>query len=259
MQSEIVYLMYHELEVPGHEVCNSDAGYLRYVLRLSDFAQQMNALKDAGWMGVSASRALSSPNSKVVAITFDDGCETDFLGAAPVLRSLSFNATFYITCGLVGARGYLTREQLCQLSNHGFEIGCHSMTHAYLPDLDDTALHYEVADGKVCLENILGCPVKHFSCPGGRCDRRVKDAVRAAGYSSLATSQPHANSKVTDPYALGRAPVMRATTLQQFEALCQGRGLWKMSLQAGVHHSAMRILGNTFYDRVRGVVLSRTD
>jgi len=257
MGSEIVYLMYHELEVPGRTVCSLDPGYFRYVVPLSDFAQQMEALKEDGWTGVSVGEALSTPADKAVVITFDDGCETDFVAAAPVLRSLNFNATFYITSGFVGARGYLTTEQLRELYKLGFEIGCHSMTHAYLPDLNDADLRHEIADSKFYLEDILDCSVTHFSCPGGRCNRRVKNAVRAAGYRSLATSWPHSNSTFPEPYALGRTVVMRRTPLPQFEALCRGRGLWKLSLRAGVYHGAMRILGSSFYDRVRGAVLSK--
>jgi peptidoglycan/xylan/chitin deacetylase (PgdA/CDA1 family) len=257
MQSAIVYLMYHELEVLGRKVCSLDPGYLRYVVRLSDFAKQMRALKEDGWRGISVGEALLNPASKLVAITFDDGCESDFVAAAPILRSVNFNATFYITAGLVGAQGYLTREQLRELYNLSFEIGCHSMTHAYLPDLNDAALRHEIVDSKSCLEDILGRAVTHFSCPGGRCSGRVKNAVRAAGYCSLATSRPHSNSRSPELYALGRTVVMRSTALPQFEALCRGRGLWKLSLRAGVHHGAMRILGNSFYDRVRGAVLSK--
>lgn len=259
MQSEIVYLMYHELEVPGRQVCNSDPGYVRYVLPISDFTQQMHALKDGGWTGICVSEALAAPREKAVAITFDDGCETDLVAAAPVLQTLGFHATFYVSYAFLGTPGYLSQKQVQELQARGFEIGSHSMTHAYLPDLDEAALHYEIADSKVYLEHLLGGSVAHFSCPGGRCNRRVKELVQSAGYRSLATSRPHANSRFTDPYALGRAPVLRGTTLQQFQAMCRGFGLWRMNLGVGMRQSAMRILGNAFYDRLRGAVLSKSN
>ena len=76
-----------------------------------------------------------SPVGKTVCITFDDGCETDLLAAAPILKEFGFGATFYITVGFLGKPGYLSEAQVRNLSALGFEIGCHSLTHPYLPTL----------------------------------------------------------------------------------------------------------------------------
>ena len=37
MASQIVFLMYHELEMPGRALCQREPGYTRYVLPLDDF------------------------------------------------------------------------------------------------------------------------------------------------------------------------------------------------------------------------------
>jgi peptidoglycan/xylan/chitin deacetylase (PgdA/CDA1 family) len=255
MESEIVYLMYHELETSGRPLCQTEAGYVRYILAAADFRVQMQWLKDADWQGVSVSQALTFPAKPGVTITFDDGCETDLLMAAPILKEFGFGATFYVTTGLVGTRGYLSASQVRELHDLGLEIGCHSMTHAYLPDLDDARLHAEVAGAKGKLEQILGQPVEHFSCPGGRYDQRVKDVARTAGYRTVATSQTHANSPSSDPFELGRVAVMRDTGLRTFAAWCQGRGLWHLTVRDSLRHGAKRILGNSFYDRIRATVL----
>ena len=255
-RSEIVYLMYHELEMPRRKPCNAEPGYMRYVLQMADFVEQMKNLQGAGWRGASVSEVLQTVRPKTVVVTFDDGCETDLLAAAPVLQLLKFGATFYTTCDWVGRRSFLSRQQLRELSDLGFEIGSHSMSHSYLPDMNDAELRHEVSDSKSWLEDVIGLPVKHFSCPGGSFDSRVKRAVQAAGYSSLATSRPRANSRATDVYELGRAVVVQNTSIKQFEALYKGEGLWKMNLRAGINQSAKRILGNTFYDRLRSAVLS---
>jgi peptidoglycan/xylan/chitin deacetylase (PgdA/CDA1 family) len=255
MEPEIVYLMYHELEIPDRPLCQTEAGYVRYILAASGFRAQMQSLKEANWRGVSVGEALTSPVQPGVVITFDDGCETDLLAAAPILNDFAFGATFYITSGLVGSPGYLSAAQVRELSRQGFEIGCHSMTHAYLPDLDDARLNEEIVEAKLRLEQILGRVVEHFSCPGGRFDQRVKQVAREAGYHTLATSHTHANSHSSDRYALGRVAVMRETPLRTFTAWCQGRGLWQLAVREGVRHGAKRILGNSFYDRVRATML----
>jgi peptidoglycan/xylan/chitin deacetylase (PgdA/CDA1 family) len=251
----IVFLMYHELELPGRSACQSEPGYVRYVLPASEFQAQMQSLKQLGMHGLSVSDALAFPDEPAVAITFDDGCETDVLTAAPILRELGFGATFYVTVGFLGRRGYMSHEQLRELRDSSFEIGCHSLTHPYLTDLDDAGLHREIVEAKRQLEELAGKPIKHFSCPGGRYDRRVVKIARAAGYGSVANSRTHANSKSTDPFALGRVAVLRGTPPQKFAAFCHGRGLWQLTARDTVQATARRFLGNSVYDRVRAVLL----
>ena len=256
-EPRIVFLMYHELELPDRPLCQSEPGYVRYILLAQDFLVQMERLKMADWRGVDVTSALRFQEAQSVAITFDDGCESDLLVAAPMLRQLGFGATFYITAGFLGRRGYMSPTQLRELSNLGFEIGCHSMTHAYLSDLDDAGLHREIVEAKLQLEQIIGKPIEHFSCPGGRYNRRVVQVVRDAGYRSMATSSANSNSPSTDPFELGRIPVMRETTLKSFEELYRGDALWKVTMQNAVRNIAKRLLGNSFYDRVRSFVLDQ--
>jgi peptidoglycan/xylan/chitin deacetylase (PgdA/CDA1 family) len=250
-----VYLMYHEIELPGRSMCQSAPGYVRYVVKESTFRDQLTWMKDNGWHGLSVGQALATECTQDVALTFDDGCETDLITAAPLLRQLQYNATFYITVGFLGNRGFLSNAQLRELSDQGFEIGCHSMTHAYLSDLCAKDLQYEMVDSKKALEQITGRSVEHFSCPGGRWSSRVAKVARKAGYQSLATSRMAENTSGTDPFALGRVVVMRATDETSFQLLCRGHGLWRMRLQDWPRGLAQQILGNRVYDRLRARLL----
>ena len=251
----IIYLMYHELELPGRSLCDSESGYTRYVLPEHDFRAQVEHLKTSGFRGLSVGQALTFPEGSNIAITFDDGCETDLLAAAPILRQSGFGATFYITSGRLGNRGHLSASQLKELNGQGFEIGCHSMTHAFLTDLDDVGLKREIVDAKAQLEQILGEPVNHFSCPGGRYDQRVAAVARAAGYRTVATSRIHANSNDTDVLALGRVTILRGLPIKDFAAICSGAALSRLRAQSAVRDALKRLLGNSFYDRIRAVLL----
>src|SRR5437660_8464983 len=108
----MVYLMYHELELPGRPLRETESGYVRYVLSESDFRAQVLWLREDGWQGMSVSQALDSPQDRAVAITFDDGTETDLIAAGPVLKEAGFQATFYVTVGFLGKRGYMSASQL---------------------------------------------------------------------------------------------------------------------------------------------------
>jgi hypothetical protein len=48
------------------------------------------------------------------------------------------------------------------------------------------------------MEQIVGQPLDHFSCPCGRCDQRVVTVARAAGCRMIDTSRIPANSRNTD-------------------------------------------------------------
>jgi peptidoglycan/xylan/chitin deacetylase (PgdA/CDA1 family) len=254
-RSSIIYLMYHELELPGRRLCHSESGYTRYVLLERDFRAHMEYLKANGFRGLSVGQALTFPEGSSIAITFDDGSETDLLAAAPILNQMGFGATFYITAGWLGNQGHLSTSQLKELSGQGFEIGCHSMAHALLTDLDEAGLKREIADAKSHLEQILGTPVDHFSCPGGRYDHRVARVARAAGYRTVATSRIQVNSPDTDAFALGRVAILRDLPTKDFAAICSGEALRRLRAQNTVRDAVKQLLGNSFYDRVRGLLL----
>lgn len=250
-----VFLMYHELELPGRSLVQSEPGYVRYILREADFRAQIAWLHEQGWRGLNVSESIGAQVEKSVVITFDDGCETDLIAAAPILRGAGFHATFYATAGFVGKPGYLSQSQLRELHSSGFEIGCHSMTHAHLNDLEEQALRVEIVDARARLEDAIGLAVEHFSCPGGRYNGRVLAAARQAGYRSVATSNPHANLPSTDPFCLGRVAIMRDMSAKEFQNICRGENLWRMRLRDSVRASARKMLGNHLYDRVRASML----
>jgi len=253
--TKIVFLMYHELELPGRKLCQSDPGYVRYILPVETFRSQMQWLKQSAFRGLNVSEALHYPAGKNVCITFDDGCETDLIAAAPVLREFGFHATFYVIAGFINTPGYLSIDQLRQLDAEGFEVGCHSMTHPYLPDLTDAELRHEIADAKHQIEQILGHPIDHFSCPGGRYDWRTTMIAGSAKFRTVANSAFYANSEKTKRFHLGRVAMLRDLSLSEFGATCHGRGLWKKRLQHRTRLGVQLVLGNRAYDQIRAVLL----
>jgi peptidoglycan/xylan/chitin deacetylase (PgdA/CDA1 family) len=250
--------MYHEIERPGRPTCGRQPGYLRYVVPEANFLAQLDHLRAEGVQGLSVGTALSGrpAGQRAVAITFDDGCETDLLVAAPLLQERGFGATFYVVAGFVGQAGFLTGPQVRRLAESGFEIGCHSMTHPYLTDLDEVRMGVEIVEAKDRLEQLTGRPVAHFSCPGGRWDGRVARLARESGYASVATSRVGANGPADDRYCLARVAVQRGTGVADFDGVCRGR-LWRRRLKEGILASAKRFVGNTLYEKLRTAVLGR--
>lgn len=260
----IIFFMYHELALPNRPPCHPEPGYTRYVVSASDFRGHMEDLAHEGWRATNVTQAIESfteksLDGKKVCLTFDDGCETDLLSAAPILQEFGFNATFYITIGFLGKPGYLAETQVRTLSRLGFEIGCHSVTHPYLTDIDDLRLRDETAGAKHRLEQITGASVEHFSCPGGRWDRRVIAAVKAAGFRTMATSRTGLNFAGTDPFRLTRVAVLRGTGVEVFRRECRGQGLLRTQYKEKVREAARLVLGNSKYVYLRSLILGREE
>lgn len=252
-----VFLMYHELALPNRALCHREPGYTRYVVPASDFRRHIARIADEGWRGLNVTQAMHSFGGKGVCITFDDGCETDVLSAAPMLKDFGFGATFYITSGFLGQAGYMSEAQVRDLAALGFEIGCHSRTHAYLTDIDNSQLRDETAGAKNRLEQITGLPIEHFSCPGGRWDGRVIEAVKAAMFRTMATSRTGVNFASTNPFTLTRISVLDGTSVDVLMRECRGEGLLATRLKERTREAARRVLGNSTYDSLRNVILGR--
>jgi len=232
------FLVYHELLVPGRSPVQAGAGPRPYLLPLASFRTQVRVLRALGLRGVSVTEALEFTGRPSVALTFDDGYASDWVAAAEVLYEVGFGATFYVTTSLVGTPGYVSRADVRALCRSGFEIGCHTATHPMLTQVPVAELAPEIAGAKAWLADLLGRPVRHFACPGGRYDQRVLDAVKSAGYETCANSYRHSNGPSTSRWELGRVAVTADMRVAEFAEICQGRALWRRELA----------------DRVRGAI-----
>lgn len=171
--------------------------------------------------------------ARPVLLTFDDGYEGVHRHALPVLARYGFPATLFVTtgwlrgpCGAGGGPGrMLDWGQVRELAAHGVEIGGHSHTHPQLDQLGAAALHHEVRHCAEVIGRALGAPPVSFAHPYGYSDRRVREAVRAAGFAqALAVGNALARRR-QGPYALHRLTVRRSTGTAAFERLAEGRAI----------------------------------
>lgn len=163
---------------------------------------------------------------RVVAITFDDGFESDVTQALPLLQQHGAVATFFITPGFIGQTGYLNWEQVRQLASAGMAVGSHSLTHACLSTLTEDQLREELVGSRHRLEDALGVPVTLLSLPGGFYNRRVLAAAWEAGYTLVGTSDWGVDP-LTNPHNHERRVVRRngidlRTSWDTIDSLLQG-------------------------------------
>jgi peptidoglycan/xylan/chitin deacetylase (PgdA/CDA1 family) len=149
---------------------------------------------------------------KTLAITFDDGYENNYTVAYPILKELDLQATIFITPGLIGNDGYLTWEQVFEMSESGIiSIGSHTMSHAYLPDLSEEVLDIEISGSKRAIESHIKKRISSFSYPTGGFNEYIKEKVKKAGYKIAVATNPGRNYPKHDLFAMKRLRISRTS------------------------------------------------
>ncbi len=98
----------------------------------------------------------------------------------------------------------MTFDEIAELAADGHEIGSHSMTHCLMPECDDRALAYEVAESRRVLQARLGKTIASFCYPNGNSDARTAHAVAQAGYSRAVTTTWGSNGQAAERFQLKR-------------------------------------------------------
>ena len=89
------------------------------------------------------------------------------------------------------------------MADHGWTIGSHTRSHAYLPDLSPSEWKEEIVGSKKVLEEKLKRPVTFFSYPVGGFTEEIMACVVSAGYLAACTTN-RGNTRSFHPYRLTR-------------------------------------------------------
>ena len=185
-----------------------------------EFAAQMQALKDAGWHAVTLDQVQAFWRTgvplgagKPIVVSFDNGYQSQYTQALPVLRRLGWvgDENIQLT-GLPPSQGGLGQDEIHGLLAAGWELDTQGFSHADLITLDPQELHYQVAVSRRVLQQRYHVPVNWFCYPSGHYDSSVLAAVKAAGYSGSTTVVPGWAHPQDDPFRLHRLRVLAGTT-----------------------------------------------
>jgi peptidoglycan/xylan/chitin deacetylase (PgdA/CDA1 family) len=169
------------------------------------FAAQLRLLARRGYLAVTFTELVEAPaGGRQVAITFDDAFASVVEHGLPIMRELGMVGTVFVPTGRLDAerpmrwsgietwsdsshgdevRG-LSWDALRSLADEGWEIGSHTVSHALLPALDDTALSDELTRSRARCSEEIGRPCTSIAYPYGLADARVAAATEACGYSA---------------------------------------------------------------------------
>jgi len=131
-------------------------------------------------------------------ISFDDGLQSNYTIAAPLLEKYGFTGWFFIPVGLIGTGkckdfnhtgnkdcSYMSWREITKL-NKNHIIGCHTLTHCRLSNaISNKKLEQEIVESKKILEDKLSSKNDIFCWVGGEEETYTAKAakyIREAGY-----------------------------------------------------------------------------
>ncbi|MBD2895906.1 hypothetical protein amrb99_48480 [Actinomadura sp. RB99] len=132
---------------------------------------------------VSAALLANAQTRTWVSLTFDDGLQDQYDNVRALLDRHGMKATFFVSTGLLGRPGRMTRSEVMDLAASGHEIGGHTLDHLDLTDLPGGERHRQVCDDRTALRR-MGLPARAFAYPFGAVDDDAAQTVRDCGYRS---------------------------------------------------------------------------
>lgn len=160
------------------------------------FDQQMGYLASRGYRTISAedlANALISHQGlgKAVVVTLDDGYDDAYSYAFPIAKKYNVVLNLMIPTGLVGNPGYLTWDNLREMTGSGLAFAYdHSWSHYALARGDEQKMQYEIMTSKTQLEEQLGRAVKIIAYPYGSYNQKVISTVQNNGFIAAYTTNP---------------------------------------------------------------------
>jgi peptidoglycan/xylan/chitin deacetylase (PgdA/CDA1 family) len=218
-------LMYHVIAAPP-----AGAPFPGLYVPPAEFAAQMRALKHAGWTAVTQDqvaaywrKGVSLPRGKPIVLSFDNGYQSQYAQALPVLRRLGWvgDENIQLT-GLPPSQGGLGDDEIRGLVAAGWELDTQGISHADLITLSSRELREQVAGARRTIRRRFGVPVNWFCYPSGHYDANVIAEVKSAGFVGSTTVVPGWAHPGEDPYRLHRLRVLGGTSAQGLLALIAG-------------------------------------
>jgi peptidoglycan/xylan/chitin deacetylase (PgdA/CDA1 family) len=222
-----------------HEIADIAATPSKLAVSPDVFADQLAYLRDAGFNAITAG-ALSAilaggagelPERPVV-LTFDDGYGDFYTQALPLLKQHGFTSTLFQTTGWVGKEDQMKRmlnwRELAEAEQTGIEIGAHTCEHPQLDQLPEKELREELYVSKSLLEDHLGLAVPGLAYPFGYSNARVRRVAREVGYAYAYSVNNAMTTSAADSFTLPRLTVRRATTMDDFRKMVNGRDTTKL-------------------------------
>lgn len=165
-------------------------------------------------------------------VTFDDGYH-DILSTVDFFREHGIKPVVFALADPVRAnrlemendKPLLTGDELLTLKSAGWDIGCHSATHAHFVTLDENGEKVEVREAKQLLEQCIGIPVSSFAYPKGGYTESIVEKIREAGFRTAFTVEHGVATPQTNKFLIPRVGVDQSHSLAEFMVMSTVLGI----------------------------------
>lgn len=206
-------LVYHTISAPIEAMpADADISPKRFETQLRWLSRWRRVVPLDETLRANARRGL-------VAITFDDGYRDNLTVALPLLEKFRLPMTLFVTAGFLGRDGYLSKEELRQMSQHPLvTIGAHGLWHRHFNLLTHDEARFELVESRRELERITGKRVDLLAWPFGECDTALEKLSVECGYRASWSVWKGTNSA----HSRWRVPLGRRDHLARFVVKSSG-------------------------------------
>jgi peptidoglycan/xylan/chitin deacetylase (PgdA/CDA1 family) len=171
-----------------------------------------------------AARALDAfdLSDHTVVLSVDDGYHSVYENVYPLLKRYNMTITLALVTGCItgGKPSYWPSDRFLNereiremMDSCGIEIASHTLTHAWLTQIDSASAWREINNSRRRLESLFGTEVITFVYPYGDMNGRVREMVRRAGYKLARAVRPGTPNLWVEPYRIPEVELRIETRL----------------------------------------------
>jgi len=167
-----------------------------------------------------------------VVLTFDDGFEDFYKVVAPHLGRRKLPATVFVITERAGdsfvsnGESFLSWAEIRELASSGIDIGSHTCSHPYLPDLSVLDLTKELSESQAAIRSQLDQGQISLSYPYGQVSESISRLAKSIGYSCAIASDAGPNDQSANLYELSRTVIASDDDIATFSARVSGLTWW---------------------------------
>jgi peptidoglycan/xylan/chitin deacetylase (PgdA/CDA1 family) len=209
-----------------HRVCDTPAGTEPnfYTISGAQLDRQLGLLHENGYACVKMGELIGAstiPERRYV-LTFDDGTSDHREVVFPLLEKHRCQGAFFIPTARLNQPGYLTDDQVREMTAAGHAIGPHSHDHLRLDAMPDKEIWRQIATSQKIIAGLTGANSSLFVPPGGFVNESVRAIAAELGVRVMRTMRWGYNKKL-DLMALETIPINRHVTGRKFLKVLSSR------------------------------------
>ncbi len=174
----IITIMYHRFEENKYPSTN---------IKIEDFKEHIELIKKNEIKFINPSNfeyeLINNKNERKLLITIDDGYQSFYENAWPILKKSKIPFILFVSTREVGKKGYMSWENIREIGKYDFvEIGNHSHSHDYLIDFEEQEIRNDLEKSINIFKDELGKNSNFFSYPFGEYSSNLKNIVIDLGF-----------------------------------------------------------------------------